>query len=57
MSLGIPWRKIFCLAVLALIVYFIVHDPTGAADTAGGLGATLKSWADSIIRFLTEVTR
>lgn len=57
MSLGIPWRKVFWLAVLALVIYFITNDPAGAADSASGIGQTLKGFADSIIRFLTEVTR
>jgi hypothetical protein len=48
-------RKILPWAVLILVVFFIVRNPTGAADFGRRLGHDLVVAADAIGRFFTSL--
>ena len=48
-------KKILPWAVLILVLFFIVRNPSGAADFAHRLGRGLASAADAIGRFFTSL--
>lgn len=48
-------RKVIGLLLLALLVYFIATQPYLAADAATSAGGSLRSGADSLITFYSEM--
>jgi hypothetical protein len=48
-------KKLLPWAIVALIVFYIVSNPTGAATSVHRLGSALASGADAISRFFTSV--
>jgi hypothetical protein len=48
-------RNVFGILLLALLVYFIVSQPQLAAETTTSAAGSLKSGADSLISFYSEV--
>jgi len=50
-----PWRKIFGWAALIFVVWYVVTNPTGAADAAHGLLGMLKSAGTSLATFFNSL--
>ena len=48
-------KKILPWAVLLLVLFFIVRNPTGAANFGRHLGSDLTTIADAIGRFFTSL--
>lgn len=48
-------KKIVGLLVVALLVYFVVVQPTAAANSVQNIGSILKNAADSVTRFVTAL--
>jgi hypothetical protein len=48
-------RKILGLLALALLVFFVITQPAGAADSVQNLGGTLRSWAESVTLFFDQL--
>jgi hypothetical protein len=49
-------KKILPWAVAALVLFFIVHNPRGAATTGRHIGAGIASAAGGIGDFFTSLT-
>jgi len=48
-------RKIVGLLVIALLIFFVITNPTGAATSLQNLGTTLRGWAESVTTFFTSL--
>ncbi|GEL19968.1 hypothetical protein [Pseudonocardia asaccharolytica] len=48
-------KKILTLLGVALVVFFIVTQPTGAANALGNIGTILRDAANSVTSFFTQV--
>ena len=48
-------KKILPWAVLAVVLFYVIRNPTGAAASVRGLGSGLASAADAIGRFFTSL--
>jgi hypothetical protein len=48
-------RKLFGLLVLALVVWFVIRDPHGAAAAAHAIGHGLGRVADSVTTFFQSL--
>ena len=48
-------KKILPWAILLLVLFFIVRNPTGAANSGRHLGSDLANIADAIGRFFTSL--
>jgi large-conductance mechanosensitive channel len=48
-------RRIVGFLVLALVIFFIITQPSNAADSVRTIGSTLRDAADSITTFFTEL--
>lgn len=48
-------KKIVGLLAIALLVYFVVVNPNGAANSVGNIGNLLKNAADSVTTFFTRI--
>lgn len=46
---ALPW------AVLAIVLFYVIRNPTGAATALRGLGHGLAAAADAIGRFFTSL--
>lgn len=49
-------RRIVGFLVLALVIFFIITQPTAAADSVQTIGGALHDGAVSITTFFTELT-
>ena len=49
-------RRLVGLLVLILVVFFIITQPTAAANTVQDIGSTLAAAGNSIITFFTALT-
>jgi hypothetical protein len=50
-----PLRRIVGFLVLALVIFFIITQPTTAANSVQSIGGALRDAADSITTFFTEL--
>ena len=48
-------RKIVGLLVLALLMFFVISQPTAAADSVQSIGDSLRGAATSITNFFTQL--
>jgi hypothetical protein len=48
-------KKIVGLLAIALLIFFVITNPTGAAGSLQSVGATLQGWAESITTFFTSL--
>ncbi len=48
-------HKLLGYSLLALVLYMLVTNPTGSADTAKAIGSGLATVADSIGAFFTAL--
>jgi hypothetical protein len=48
-------KKILPWAILIIVLFYIIRNPTGAADFVHRLGSALASAADAIGRFFTSL--
>jgi hypothetical protein len=48
-------RKIVGLLAIALLVYFVIVQPSAAAGSVQSIGSTLRDAADSITTFFTQL--
>ena len=48
-------KKILPWAVLALVLFYVIRNPSGAANSVRSLGSGLASAADAIGQFFTSL--
>ncbi len=48
-------KKIVGLLAIALLIFFVITNPTGAAGSLQSMGTTLQGWAESITTFFTSL--
>lgn len=48
-------RRIVGFLAIALIIWFVVTQPDGAANTLQNIGAILRDAADSVTRFFSQL--
>jgi len=48
-------KKVLPWAVLAIVLFYVIRNPTGAAGSLRSIGSGLASAADAIGRFVTSV--
>ena len=48
-------KKIVGLLAIALLLFFVFTQPDNAAGSVTSIGTTLKSGAESVIRFVTQL--
>jgi hypothetical protein len=48
-------KKIVGLLVIALLIFFVVTQPDGAANSVQNIGTILKNAAESVTRFVTRI--
>ena len=48
-------KKIVGLLAIALLIFFVITNPTGAATSLQNLGTTLRGWAESVTTFFTAL--
>lgn len=49
-------KTIVIMGIVGLVVYYIFHDPNGAAATLENIASHAKTGADSAVAFLHNVT-
>ena len=49
-------KKIVGLLAIALLLFFVFTEPNEAAGSVTSIGATLRDGAESVIRFVTQLT-
>jgi hypothetical protein len=49
-------KKIVGLLAIALLLFFVFTQPDSAAGSVQSVGTTLRDGAESVIRFVTELT-
>jgi hypothetical protein len=52
---GVNVKKIVGLLAIALLIFFVVTQPTAAAGSIQSIGSTLADWANSITTFFTTL--
>jgi hypothetical protein len=59
-----PWKRrwtsvklsrVIGIAAVLLIIWFIVTNPTAAANSVEAIGATLERWAGNVTSFFTQI--
>ncbi|WP_219418251.1 hypothetical protein [Pseudonocardia nigra] len=48
-------KKIVGLLAIALLIFFVITQPDGAANSVQNIGATLRDAAESITSFFTQL--
>jgi hypothetical protein len=48
-------KKIVGLLAIALLIFFVVTQPDGAATSLQNIGTTLRDAANSVTRFVTQL--
>jgi hypothetical protein len=48
-------KKIVGLIAIALLIFFVIQQPTGAANSVQSIGSTLENWANSITSFFSQL--
>jgi hypothetical protein len=49
-------RKIVGFLAIALVIFFVVTQPSGAANMVGNIIAFLGTAADSLVSFFSQIT-
>ena len=47
--------RVIGIAAVLLIIWFIVTNPTAAANSVEAIGATLERWAGNVTSFFTQI--
>ena len=47
--------RLIGVAVVLLVIWFIVTNPTAAANSVEAIGATLGRWATNVTSFFTQI--
>jgi hypothetical protein len=48
-------KKIVGLIAIALLIFFVINQPDGAANSVQNMASTLEGWANSITSFFTQL--
>lgn len=48
-------KKLIGWTVVILLVFMVINNPDGTANSVQNLGNTLEGWANSITRFFTQL--
>jgi hypothetical protein len=48
-------KKIVGLLALALLIFFVITQPSDAAGSLQNIATTLRGWAESMTTFFTEL--
>ena len=48
-------KRIVGFLVIALVIFFVITQPTSAANSVQSIGSTLRNAAESITTFLTQL--
>jgi hypothetical protein len=49
-------KKVVGLLAIALLLFFVFTQPDNAAGSVSSIGTTLRDGAESVIRFVTQLT-
>lgn len=49
--------KVFTWVLVILVLFWLVTDPQGLAESASSLGSTLSSWAEQLLSSLIAFAR